>query len=174
MKKGIVLAIAVLAIFLINYSAAECTEIWDCSSWGNCIQGIQIRTCTDLNNCMTNLQRPFETRTCSMPAAPMPSKFNLDNMLLILLIILPVFIIAIALIIFLRYKNQNIENLIKRAKRAVKSKRLYESHWLYKKIHLSYMKLHSEDKKKYHWQIKEIYEGIKTLEKRRLRAKSVN
>ncbi|MFH1592519.1 MAG: hypothetical protein ABIB47_04090 [Candidatus Woesearchaeota archaeon] len=29
----------------------SCTSDWECSGWGNCINGVEIRSCSDVNNC---------------------------------------------------------------------------------------------------------------------------
>lgn len=41
-----------------------CTENWQCVVFGTCNNGIQTRSCTDLNNCGTNSDKPVEQRTC--------------------------------------------------------------------------------------------------------------
>jgi fibronectin type 3 domain-containing protein len=42
----------------------ECKEEWSCSGWYSCINNIQARTCVDINNCRTNINKPKETRAC--------------------------------------------------------------------------------------------------------------
>ena len=42
----------------------NCTEDWNCSNWGVCINGSQSRTCNDLNNCGTEINKPDETQSC--------------------------------------------------------------------------------------------------------------
>lgn len=44
-----------------------CIPNWSCTQWGNCINGIRERTCTDLNNCNTNQNKPEESETCCNP-----------------------------------------------------------------------------------------------------------
>ncbi len=41
-----------------------CTPNWSCSAWSECIDGLQNRTCVDLNNCGTPVGKPVETRAC--------------------------------------------------------------------------------------------------------------
>jgi hypothetical protein len=43
----------------------ECQERWVCSEWSECINGIQTRTCRDVNNCGTNNKEPFTSQPCS-------------------------------------------------------------------------------------------------------------
>lgn len=43
-----------------------CVELWDCDNWSVCEDGKQIRTCTDLNNCGTDISRPSEEKECAM------------------------------------------------------------------------------------------------------------
>ncbi|MCH8328967.1 MAG: hypothetical protein IIB81_01080, partial [Nanoarchaeota archaeon] len=42
-----------------------CTEQWQCTSWSNCINNTQTRTCSDINNCGTTTNKPTETQQCS-------------------------------------------------------------------------------------------------------------
>lgn len=47
-----------------------CNSDWNCNSWSECNSSeIQIRTCTDSNNCGTNLGKPSEIQTCIVPKA---------------------------------------------------------------------------------------------------------
>ncbi|MBU2496429.1 MAG: hypothetical protein KJ767_00015 [Nanoarchaeota archaeon] len=39
-------------------------EDWYCTSWNQCINGIQTRDCTDLNNAGTSAFKPIEQRNC--------------------------------------------------------------------------------------------------------------
>lgn len=43
-----------------------CTEDWNCTPWSECTEGLQTRTCTDLNNCGTYLNKPPESQPCSL------------------------------------------------------------------------------------------------------------
>ncbi len=43
-----------------------CQESWVCSIWDECKNGLQIRKCVDEHQCMTNLYRPEEKRSCSL------------------------------------------------------------------------------------------------------------
>jgi len=42
----------------------ECIEDWQCTNWSDCINGTQIRTCNDLNNCGTENNKPEESQEC--------------------------------------------------------------------------------------------------------------
>ncbi|MFH0928896.1 MAG: hypothetical protein V1818_00905 [Candidatus Aenigmatarchaeota archaeon] len=42
-----------------------CQEKWTCSNWGECVNGIQARTCEDENACGTNSREPFASQPCS-------------------------------------------------------------------------------------------------------------
>lgn len=44
---------------------AACQEEWICSEWSVCENGIQTRTCEDVNNCGTRINEPFLTQPCS-------------------------------------------------------------------------------------------------------------
>jgi len=43
----------------------ECLPDWQCTAWGECINGIQTRQCYDQNACGTNLGRPDEIMGCT-------------------------------------------------------------------------------------------------------------
>ncbi len=61
---------------------------WGCSEWGECVNGVQTRTCKERNNCGTTWGRPPVTRPCTetlkeitpittnetLPATPTPPK----------------------------------------------------------------------------------------------------
>jgi len=43
-----------------------CQEKWTCTKWSECVNGVQTRTCTDENNCGTDLYKPFESQPCGV------------------------------------------------------------------------------------------------------------
>ena len=49
-----------------NTNVQICTQNWDCSSWSDCNNGQQTRTCSDLNNCGTTNNRPSISRGCNI------------------------------------------------------------------------------------------------------------
>jgi len=44
----------------------RCVENWQCTDWSDCENGIQTRTCTDLNDCGTTADKPATEQTCSV------------------------------------------------------------------------------------------------------------
>ena len=57
-----------------------CTPSWSCGSWSACsITGTQTRTCNDLNNCETTLNKPAESQTCTQPTQPICTPGNCNN-----------------------------------------------------------------------------------------------
>jgi len=42
-----------------------CIENWACSEWSSCSDGVQTRTCSDLNSCGTETSKPIEIQICS-------------------------------------------------------------------------------------------------------------
>ncbi|MBW2965767.1 cadherin repeat domain-containing protein [Candidatus Woesearchaeota archaeon] len=50
---------------IITITVNTCVESWSCSSWTNCLAGTQTRTCTDLNECGTESNKPSEIQSCS-------------------------------------------------------------------------------------------------------------
>ncbi|MBW2963524.1 hypothetical protein KY306_01990 [Candidatus Woesearchaeota archaeon] len=51
-------------------SITGCGVEWECSDWGECVDGTQTRTCTDLNGCGVDYFKPNEEQACEMPPAP--------------------------------------------------------------------------------------------------------
>jgi hypothetical protein len=53
-------------------SAIDCKlSDWTCYAWGDCVNGVQRRTCTKIANCYdTGQNRPEMLRTCTMPTQP--------------------------------------------------------------------------------------------------------
>lgn len=43
---------------------------WKCSSWGECVDGTQTRTCNNLNNCGSTYGRPDTEQTCIIEIIP--------------------------------------------------------------------------------------------------------
>jgi len=42
----------------------SCMENWECMEWSACINEEQTRTCTDLKNCGTEMDKPLESQSC--------------------------------------------------------------------------------------------------------------
>jgi hypothetical protein len=58
-------AIASGSIFvLFGDNESSCVEAWSCSSWSDCDDETQTRSCTDLNSCGTEFFRPVLERDC--------------------------------------------------------------------------------------------------------------
>ncbi|MEM5778474.1 MAG: hypothetical protein QXK49_02515 [Candidatus Aenigmatarchaeota archaeon] len=53
---------------------STCTEDWFCEDWSDCINGVQTRKCTDLNNCGTTKNKPLESRSCEVIPIETPSE----------------------------------------------------------------------------------------------------
>ncbi len=45
-------------------TAVICTTNWFCTNWSACANGVQTKTCTDLNNCGTTNGKPSTTQSC--------------------------------------------------------------------------------------------------------------
>lgn len=50
--------------FVLSLPPPSCTEDWTCTAWSACSGGVQTRTCTDLNSCGTEVNKPAESRSC--------------------------------------------------------------------------------------------------------------
>ena len=48
-------------------NTTNCTEEWTCTSWSDCVDNIQTRTCTDNNDCGTIANKPAESQVCEPP-----------------------------------------------------------------------------------------------------------
>ena len=44
---------------------SSCTQNWQCTSWSDCVNNLQTRTCTDINNCNNNTGKPTESQSCT-------------------------------------------------------------------------------------------------------------
>lgn len=42
-----------------------CTEKWVCAEWSRCWLGVQERTCNDINNCISEDDKPYTSRECA-------------------------------------------------------------------------------------------------------------
>ncbi len=47
-------------------TTSECVERWVCTEWSSCKDGMQTRSCEDVNNCGTDLNKPLEVQPCSI------------------------------------------------------------------------------------------------------------
>lgn len=50
----------------ISAGLTSCSTDWDCEEWTSCADGLQTRTCNDLNSCGTNSSKPSESQTCDV------------------------------------------------------------------------------------------------------------
>ncbi|MBU0906676.1 MAG: hypothetical protein KKD18_00190 [Nanoarchaeota archaeon] len=41
-----------------------CEESWQCSEWGDCVDGVQMRSCEDMNGCEIENEMPVKERGC--------------------------------------------------------------------------------------------------------------
>lgn len=46
-------------------SQTPCEEDWQCTDWRQCTNGVQFRTCTEVNNCGTVFDRPLHSQECT-------------------------------------------------------------------------------------------------------------
>ncbi|MFH0936665.1 MAG: Kazal-type serine protease inhibitor, partial [Candidatus Woesearchaeota archaeon] len=61
----------ILVVFLYNQKTGPtCIENWSCEMWSSCSEQItQTRTCTDLNNCGTAINKPSTSQSCNVKKA---------------------------------------------------------------------------------------------------------
>ena len=53
-----------------NPTPTECIPNWSCVNWSACIDGHQMRTCTDSNNCGVDTNKPAVDQACSSVCTP--------------------------------------------------------------------------------------------------------
>jgi hypothetical protein len=87
-----------------------CVENWQCTEWSECVNGTQTRTCTDLNNCGTTLNKPEEERSCVVEEEVPPAPEFPTTLVIVVVII----IIAVFGVIFY-YKREKIEYVFSRS-----------------------------------------------------------
>ncbi|MCX6748103.1 MAG: hypothetical protein NT076_00705 [Candidatus Pacearchaeota archaeon] len=51
-----------------------CSENWNCTVWGECLNNQQTRTCTDMNNCGTTSNKPLISQFCEKPPVYIANK----------------------------------------------------------------------------------------------------
>lgn len=64
------LGISSTKIINISFSSSTCVPNWTYSDWGNCIDGFQIRTATDSNNCGVTTGRSSLNQSCTTACIP--------------------------------------------------------------------------------------------------------
>lgn len=47
-----------------------CTATWYCDNWNECMNGTQTRNCVDVNNCGSEINKPYENKTCEEVCNP--------------------------------------------------------------------------------------------------------
>ena len=76
MVKSRLVALSIIFFFVLSLATAygqeeKCKEYWICTDWSFCLgSGVQMRSCTDVNRCTTESERPAETQECT----PQPIK----------------------------------------------------------------------------------------------------
>jgi len=48
----------------ISSSGTSCEENWNCTNWTKCDSGLKLRNCTDINDCITEINKPETTQDC--------------------------------------------------------------------------------------------------------------
>ncbi len=60
-------------------NVASCTPNWTCGAWSNCANGIQMRVCSDSNNCNINTGKPAESQSCVYSCNDSDSGIDYNN-----------------------------------------------------------------------------------------------
>jgi hypothetical protein len=82
-----------------------CEPDWKCSQWGECFDGIRLRSCEDKNGCGTSMNKPDETRMCeeSLPKILLGQKEGSSGSM-IWIIIAGIIIMALLVVLINRWK----------------------------------------------------------------------
>jgi hypothetical protein len=93
---------AAFPVILPAYRLGEepCTENWECSEWSDCVDNQQTRSCSDLNNCGTEENKPATSQSCSVQEEDTGNIFNFYYLAGGIIII----VLIAAVIIFLKGK----------------------------------------------------------------------
>jgi len=75
-----------------------CEESWSCTDWSQCANEIQVRTCTDSNNCGTTANKPVVSQACGLEEAV----FTPTTVSILTSVIIIVAVIIICVSIFLQ------------------------------------------------------------------------
>ncbi|MBI2451471.1 putative metal-binding motif-containing protein, partial [Candidatus Pacearchaeota archaeon] len=90
-----------------------CIVEWTCTSWSDCINGTQIRSCSDNNNCTAQSNKPTERQECRLTTGIVTNetaiapgnivretiKWFTEKALIILIVVLTVVLIAIIIVL---------------------------------------------------------------------------
>jgi len=108
MKKLLILAFIVL-VFISSMSfalAQDCEEQWVCKDWSRCKDGTRTRTCTDNNECGTDLYKPFETEPCSEGETATTTSITTDGDMLFLAVLIVVLVVGASGILLYRKRKK--------------------------------------------------------------------
>lgn len=73
-KQDIITSNPIVAGPIIN-----CSESWQCSTWGDCINGWQQRVCNDLNSCSSDSNKPQVLQKCVNNQKDQPVKLSCSS-----------------------------------------------------------------------------------------------
>ncbi len=57
----------------------ECYPSWDCNIWGQCVEGVSVRTCNDSNSCNSEVGKPELTQTCQDTGTTARTQVNIQG-----------------------------------------------------------------------------------------------
>lgn len=93
-----------------------CQEKWTCIEWSECEEGVQTRTCTDENECGTDLYKPFESQPCATRKAeegslekiisPITGLFTSATMPIIIGLVIVIIILVVYVLRKIRSKGE--------------------------------------------------------------------
>ena len=90
-----------------------CQEVWTCTDWSACQNGIQTRICNDVNNCGTTAKKPILSQSCVVsPSVPSISPLTQTTQLGLGVGLIAVMALS-AIIIFIILKRKKIKKKTK-------------------------------------------------------------
>jgi len=74
-----------------------CDPLWKCNAWGECVDGIKTRTCSEKNNCVIKYNKPIERTGCEELVSPALVQKD-DNFWLINIVVLVGLVLILAIL----------------------------------------------------------------------------
>ncbi len=93
-----------------------CEESWSCAEWSECANEIQVRTCTDSNNCGTTVNKPAISQSCALGEAAVTGT-TVTSILIPVIVIIAVIIICVLIFLQRTTITSFLQRLTKRSRK---------------------------------------------------------
>ncbi len=77
-----------------------CIPNWNCTDWSDCVNGTETRTCSDVNDCGTDENKPEESDACGTEAIKEAGR------LIVIIVVIVVVIVAVSVLFYFLYKKK--------------------------------------------------------------------